>query len=242
MNGRLLPLLVALAGGLGLVPCPVRAQDTPSVPEIITTGTGRITLRPDRAVVSLHITTASATAADATALNGPVAARVEDALREFGLSSDAVRPKGFMLQPRRDPRGIDPQSGYESTTIYEVRVDDLTALGQVLDVAIAAGATRVPSVTFQSDSVESARRRALTLAVAAARDDAETLAAASGGRVGHLLQVRTPPGVVGGFGAGVSGATGAVYAQQPGTPIGISAIIQDVVVTATIEARWAYYR
>ncbi len=212
------------------------AQDVASVPEVITSGTGTVTLPPDRVVVRMEVTTTAVSAADATSSNAPLAAKVEAALRGNGLSPDAIRPVGFMLAPRRHPSGDETLLSYDARTTFEVRLDDVDALGRVLDVAIAAGATGVPSIAFQSDSVSAARRLALASAVAAARDDAETLAEASGGRLGALLLVTTSPQAYG-FG-GIGPVSGASNTYISGVPVRVSAIRQDVVVTATVQTRW----
>lgn len=214
------------------------AQDVAGVPEVITSGTGSVTLAADRAELRINVMSSAGTATAATAVNAPLAAKVKAALREFGLAEDAIRPVGFTLSPIRDPRGVEPPSGYEATTVFEVQVGDLRALGRVLDAAIAAGATQVPSIKFLSDSVPAARKIALTRAVAAARDDARTLAEASGRRLGSLLLVTTSPQSQDFYGRGSSGSIGAVMARQPGVFDGIDAIIEDVVVSLTVQTRW----
>jgi uncharacterized protein YggE len=217
-------------------PARLSAQDGGSVPEIITSGTGTVTLPPDRAELRINVMSSAGTASNATALNAPLAARVKAALREFGLAEEAIRPVGFTLSPIRGRSNPEQATGYEATTVFEVQVGDLKALGRVLDAAIGAGATQVPSITFLSDSVPSARKTALTRAVAAAREDAVTLTEASGGRLGGLLLVTTSPQSYDLYGQG--SRLGSVMAYQPGVFDGIDAIIQDVVVTVTVQTRW----
>lgn len=217
-------------------PARLSAQDMGSGPEVITSGTGTVTLPPDRVVVRMEVMTTAVSAADATSNNAPLAAQVEAALRGDGLSPDAIRPVGFMLSPRRHPSGDETLVSYDARTTFEVRLEDVDALGRVLDVAIAAGATGVPSIAFQSDSVPAARRLALASAVAAARDDAETLAAASGGRLGALILVTTSPEAYD-FG-GVGTVSGASNTYLTGVPVSVSAIRQDVVVRVTVQTRW----
>jgi uncharacterized protein YggE len=216
-------------------PARLSAQDGGSVPEIITSGTGTVTLPPDRAVLRVEVMTADSSAAGATIANGPLVASVESALRAVGLPDDAIRPVGFSLSQRRDPTGQEPPSGYEARTALEVRVDDVNALGRILDAAIEAGATGVPSISFRSDSVAVARRTALATAVAAARDDAETLARASGGRLGALVMVTTSPQS---YGLAANAMIPRDQITVTGRTGSISAIRQDVVVSLTVQTRW----
>jgi uncharacterized protein YggE len=211
------------------------AQDVSGVPEIITSGTGTVTLPPDRAVLRVEVMTADSSAAGATIANGPLVASVDSALRVVGLSEAAIRPVGFTLSQRRDPTGQEPPSGYEARTALEVRVDDVNALGRILDAAIEAGATGVPSISFRSDSIAVARRRALATAVAAARDDAETLALAAGGRLGPLLLVTTSPQ---GYGLSANALIPRDQVTVVGRSGSVSAIRQDVVVSLTVQTRW----
>lgn len=222
---------------LAVVPPALTAQAAPVAPEIITSGTGTVTLPPDRAVLRVEVMTADSSAANATIANGPLVAAVDLALRDTGLPDDAIRPVGFTLSQRRDPTGQAPPSGYEARTTLEVRVANVEALGQVLDAAIAAGATGVTSISFQSDSIPMARRTALATAVAAARDDAETLARASGGRLGALMMITTSPQA---FGLAANAMVPRDQITVTGRTGSVSAIRQDVVVSLTVQTRWVF--
>ena len=231
--------------GLGLcfvAPTVAAAQSTsaPLTSEIVTTGSGRVTLPPDRAVVRIGIATRAATASAASTPNAPLVARVQDSLRALHLPERAVRVVSFGVAPNYDYREGRRLVDYEARTTLEVTLRDVGALGRVLDAALAGGATDISGIVFESDSVSVARQRALSTALVAARADAETLARAAGGRLGSPRVVSTSPDAVnqaisyravdyGGIGVESGIATGAVPAVR-----------RDVVIAVSVVARWNF--
>lgn len=208
----------------------VAAQSTSADPEVVTTGTGTVLLPPDRAMVRIAVATRAASAAAASTGNGPVVTRVQDTLRVLGFTGAAVRAVSFGVTPNYDYQNARRIVDYEARTTLEVRLGDLGTLGPLLDGALAAGATDVSSITFESDSLPAARNRALAAALQAARTDAETLARAAGGRLGRLRLVTTAPASQ----PQEDYATAALAPRVGGVP----AVRRDVVVSAWVQARW----
>jgi hypothetical protein len=68
-------------------------------------------------------------------------------------------------------------------------VDDLNTLGQVLDVAVGAGATSVGGIRFDLKDRASAEQQALQQAVADARAQANTAAQAASMKVERVLRI-----------------------------------------------------
>jgi len=100
-------------------------------------------------------------------------------------------------------------------------------------LVLRAGATDLPSITFESDSVAIGRRLALGEALAKARSDAEALATAGAGSLGRLLEVSTQAGS--GYRTSLQAVSLTVAAR------GAPAITpQDVVVQVSVQARWEF--
>ena len=207
------------------------AQSVSAGPEVVTAGTGTVLLPPDRAMVRITVATRAASASAASTSNGPVVTRVQDTLRVLGFAGAAVRAVSFGVTPNYDYQNARRIVDYEARTTLEVRLRDLGTLSSLLDGALAAGATDVSSITFESDSLPAARNRALAAALAAARADAETLARAAGGRLGKLRQVTTTP----------ASTPMELRAAAPPTSLagGVPAVLRDVVVSVWVQARWA---
>lgn len=222
------PLLCLLSGLLG--PAVAQAPSSTAASEIVTSGSGTVFLPPDRAVVRIGVATRAVSASAASVPNGPLVARVQDTLRAIGFTAGALRVISFGVAPNYDYQNARRIIDYEARTTLEVRLQDVPALGRLLDAVLAAGATDISSITFESDSVVLARRRALNEALGAARADAETLAKAAGGRLGPLRLVTTSPET-----SAIAYRESATMGPIPGS---VPAVRRDVVVHTVVQARW----
>ena len=79
--------------------------------------------------------------------------------------------------------------GYTATTAVELELEDLNALGSVIDKALEAGANDVSSIRFDVKDRRAARDQAIKTAFETAKRDAEVLAQASGSSLGRLVQL-----------------------------------------------------
>ena len=202
--------------------------------EIRTAGSGEATLSPQRATLRIGMTSRGSNAADASSRNAKILQGVLDALGHAGFPRDSLQTVAFGVGPNLDYEHGNKVTGYEATAAVRLRVHDLTRIGQLIDLALTSGATDLSSITFESDSVEIGRRRALAQALAKARNDADALATAAGGSLGRLLQVSSQSGFYPGMqleAVVVSGYAG--RAAPTITP-------RDVVVQVSVQARWEF--
>jgi uncharacterized protein YggE len=179
-----LALALVTAGCLGSVQAQSEPADSGTAgPSIGVTATAQVAAGPDLAVVGVAV---EATADTADAARGQVASgtdSVRDALEAAGIPADAVRTTSFAVQPRYDYRGDTPELvGYRAAHALAVDVADIDRAGEIVDLAVGNGATRVGGVQFtlQDTTREDLRAQALTDAMTAARADADTVAAAGG--------------------------------------------------------------
>lgn len=185
---------IALAA-LALGALPLAAQEEGEDPRTVTVNaTAQVERAPDRAVATLAVETQAETAQAASQQNAQSMDALLAALRNLGLSDEALRTTGYRLNPVYIPaeRGeTGPRiSGYRAVNMVEVRVDSLPRLGAIIDAAIGAGANRVASLHFELRDMESARLEAIGEAVVKARREAEVVARAAGQRLGlpHSIQ------------------------------------------------------
>ena len=153
-----------------------------------------VTRAPDRAVVSLAVETLATTARAATRANADAMAAVLEALEALDIPSSSVHTRAISLSPRyeRPSSGEEPTiTGYQAVNHVTVPVDDTDRVGPVVDAAVAAGANRVTGIRFELSDPESAYHDALEQAIAMARREAETAAAALGETLGPALHVAT---------------------------------------------------
>ena len=87
-----------------------------------------------------------------------MATAIRARLAGFKLPDDAVRTMSVDMQPEFDwANGKQTLKGYLATNVIEVRLDDVTQVGDVVDAVIAAGATRVAGVRFTLKDLAGAR-------------------------------------------------------------------------------------
>jgi uncharacterized protein YggE len=233
---------LALVMVLAVLPRAVTAQDravADAGPYIETVGTGERRIPPDRASVLLLIESKASVAAAAAAANARTVQAVRDTLRRFGVDS-AVTTAGYNVGPNYEPpRPMDRegprQVGYVARTVLRVPLGRIETVGRAIDAGLAGGATGVQGVVFEASTARAARRDALALAAAEAREDAERLARALGGTLGSLLSTST---------SGVGFDPRGVAQRRISASVDMSYSTQiapdEIVVTAVVTTRWRF--
>ena len=172
-------------------------------PTVSVSANGTVRKTPDQALVSLAVENVAGNARSAAQQNAQRMDAVIRAIKQTGIPAEHIRTSGYNLmpeyqytQPTPTRPGEQKLTGYRASNTVQVTVDSIPQVGALIDAAIAAGANRAMGVNFQLRDPDAARREALRLAVASARQDAETLAQASGKQLGSLMQLSTTGGVM----------------------------------------------
>lgn len=164
---------------------------------IAVTGTGKVTVVPDVGLIYLGVEVSKPTVAAARDGASKAMDAVRVSLKQSGVADKDIATQGFAIQPRYDfPTPVGPAArpevnGYTATNQISVKVRQLDALSKVLDGAVAAGGddVRVNNISFVVDEPEKHLDRAREQAIANARAHAETLAKASGVKLGKIRSV-----------------------------------------------------
>lgn len=175
------------AGGAGFA-----SADEAAAGRITVTGEGRVDTVPDMATVSLGITSAGATAAEAMAANSAELARVLANLEAAGITGRDVQTTGLSLNPdwRSEPDGTGSRiAGFVAGNSVTVRLRALDRVGTVLDVAIRDGANTLNGLNFGLQDPAPAEAEARRRAVADAKARAELLAGAAGVTLGAIRTI-----------------------------------------------------
>ncbi len=181
-------LLVALT--LLLVPPAAAAQNVPEVPVIVTTGQAEVKKAPDRAWVAINAESRSKDPKEAQRLNAAAMTAVTEKLKGMNLGADAIRTTAYELHPEFDyANNRQTLRGYVARNAIEVRVDEITRVGDVLGAAVGSGATSVGGLRFDIRDRAAAEREALRLAVQDARARADAAAAGAGVQVVRVQRV-----------------------------------------------------
>lgn len=184
-TGTLVLMLLSLAA-------PAVAQEQkPAVPTVIAQGEAVLKRAPDRAFVDLAVETRAQNPKQASTTNAKTMAAVQQQLKALGLAADAIRTQSYQLTPEYDwVNGKQVSRGYSVTNSIEVRVDTLEQLPEVIDTAVAAGATNAGQIRFDLKDRTAAEREALKSAVADARARAEAAASGAGLTLARVLSIQ----------------------------------------------------
>lgn len=213
----------------GLMVSAALAQE-PKPPEIAVTATGTVDLSPDYAILQVGVITRDAQAGRAGEQNARITTAVRAALRQLlRVPDDSLPSVGYSVVTDYD-RDRRP-TGYAARNVIEARVHDLTQVGPTVDAALAAGATKIAGIQFESTKRASARLDALARAVETARGEAEAMARAAGGRLGPLIEASST-----GPAFPIRAARSAMAMAAVETPI----VPPELTVGATITARWVF--
>lgn len=231
----------ALLLALG-IPCLAGAQSQPGAthasPEIVTSGFGVVKLKPDQATLTVAVLTRAPSATEAGRRNVTRMLPVIAALRRQRLPDSAIVSMGYAVSIERDPLGrtppVDAPPAYVARNAIRVSLTDLDMLGQLVDTALAAGASEIANITFASSQAVEARQRAIAAAVRAARVDAEAAAAAAGGSLGALIEVSLLPEY------GIAGGRAAAYEQFSIAAASTPLMPSDVSVGVQARVRYAF--
>ena len=207
---------------------------------IITAGVGRVNLTPTKARLYVDVSTQGLTASDAATQNDKRVQQVMTVLRADS-SIDSMRVTEVDVSPNQNDAG--KVVAFEASATIEVVIRRLDRIGQVMDGALRGGATSIGRVAFETDSTAAGRRQALAKAFASARADAEALARATEQQLGRLLSVSAGDGLP--FGSNAfqeasvtTGASSAEFGNAQSGIISISPTPEDVVVVASVNAKW----
>ena len=163
---------------------------------ISVSATGDVQAEPDLAVLHLEsAATASdpGTAAERLAAN---VSRLRTALRNANVSDEnltTVTYGVFEMTDRGEETPTANATRYRAEQVIAVEVTNTSRVGELIDVAVANGATGVRgvTVTLSEETRTDLRNRALEEAMGSARSEAETLAATEDLRITGVRSIST---------------------------------------------------
>jgi len=167
------------------------AQAAPPEPStVVVSGEGIVTAVPDQAWVRIGAESRSKNSKEAQSRNAEAMTAVQQKIASLGIPKDAVRTIAVDLQMEYDyANGRQTPRGYVARNTIEVRVDDFSKLGDVLDAAVGSGATNLHGLRFDVRRRETLEREALQLAVANAMGRAEALAAGAKRSLDRVVRI-----------------------------------------------------
>ncbi|WP_224267884.1 SIMPL domain-containing protein [Haloprofundus salinisoli] len=161
--------------------------------QISVSGTGEANADPDVAVLSVTVEAGADSAAEARDTVANRSETLVSALVDAGVAEDNITTEYYAVHPEYDHSGEERRVvGYTARHAYRVETTPDRA-GELIDVAVDNGASRVDGVQFTLSDEKRAelREEAIDAAVADAEGEASSLAAAAGLELGEVRTLST---------------------------------------------------
>ena len=168
------------------------AQQPPSVdsPKITVTGEALVYAKPDKIVLNFGIETRDTQLLAAKQKNAEIWKKAAAVLRESGVPNKDVQTDYLSVEPRyRNYNEIDEPIGYVARDMFVVTLSDPAKVESLISQMLVIGVNHVNGVEFQTTEFKRHRESARELALTAAREKAEKMAAALGCGVGRPLAI-----------------------------------------------------
>ena len=147
--------------------------------KIAVTGSATVQAEPDMVTLSLGVEETKSDVAAAQAMVNEKLSAVIEALKNAGIDEKDIQTGYYSIYNNYDYD--DPESiQYVASCSLNVIVRDLSKAGEMIDVAVAAGANQVGGVTFGVADLTALQDKALEMAVADGIRRAGVMAKAAG--------------------------------------------------------------
>ena len=170
-----------------------RAAGTPDAPaadrSVQVSGSATVKVVPDRALIQLGVQSNGATPSEVQYDNLAAMQRVLDALQAQGIAAQDIASDIYWVDPLYESYDSLSIKGYRIEHVVAVTLRDVSRTGVVVAAALEAGANQVLQVEFYTSELRKYRDQARDLAVKAAREKADALAASAGAQAGQVLSI-----------------------------------------------------
>ncbi len=144
---------------------------------IVVDGEGKVTAKPDVAMIELGVITEGRTVDQIQSSNTQKMNAIIAAVKESGIASDDIQTKQYSLNPKYNwDDGKQTLDGYTISQNVSVKVRDMNKVGDVIGKAGELGANQVGGMQFVIDDPKALEAQARDLAIDEAKEKAEILA------------------------------------------------------------------
>lgn len=156
------------------------------------TGSGTVYAKADIANITVGLKTGTKkTAAEATVESTAKMNAIIKSLRDLGIEEKDIKTADYSLNPVYNWLEKQGQvlSGYEVYQNVNVKVRDLTKIGEVIAKTTEQGANQIGNISFTIDDEYELKNEAREMAIKKAKEKAEMMADQAGMRLGAVKSV-----------------------------------------------------
>jgi uncharacterized protein len=176
-------LLLAPRGWAQTIP----VQPAPPSSGVSVVGEGIVQAQPNVARITVGADVSDASLANAQAEAARRMDAVVSKMKDDGIADTDIRTVAYNVTPQYDQS--QTLRGYDVLNQVEVRTTNVSGLGPLLDDAVAAGATRIFGISFESSDMEMLKNQARDQAMANALAKAQQLAKDGGVTLGRPIAI-----------------------------------------------------
>ncbi len=179
---------------------PVSVTTSAQSGELAVVGEGKVDIVPDAAYVDLGINVNGVVSVQEAqnkvdSVNNAVIA----AVKQLGINKEDVKTTNYSINPNYVYEGgRDQINGYNGNATITVKTKKTDLVPMIIQVATAAGANQVQGARFSIEKPESYRAQARNKAIENAKEQAKSLAADLGIKLGKVTNIVESTGVGGG--------------------------------------------
>jgi hypothetical protein len=244
MNNTYKPLIWVGTVVLGLLAIFLMAEtksvinSTTTANTVSFTGEGKVSAKPDIAVISASIITQNVDSKVAQNANSIKSEKITAFLKTQNIEDKDIKTSDYNIYPQQKYPlygGQPTITGYQVTQSFEIKVRDLTKIGTVLDGLVTAGANQVNNTGLQIENPEALRDQARQKAIDDAKQKADTLKKQVGFSLGKIVNFSENTG---GYPYPMMYESKVTYGMgggAPDVPIGENDITVSVTITYQIK-------
>ncbi len=153
-------------------------------------GQGKVTAKPDIAIISATVLTQAADSKTAQDQNSAKSNAVTAFLKNQGIDDKDIKTLNYNIYPQYKYPPYGGQStitGYQVTQSYEIKVRDITKISSVLTGLVSAGANQVNNLGLQIENPDQLKFQARQKAIDDAKKKAHDLESQVGISLGHIV-------------------------------------------------------
>ena len=201
-------------------------------------GEGKVTAKPNIAVIDLAIVTESVSSKDAQNENSKKSKTVVEFLKKQNVQEKDIKTTSYNVSPQYKYLQYDKPEirGYQVSEKIEFKIRELEKVSQILDGVVASGANEISGFQFTIDEPDKLKSEAREKAITDAKEKAKNLKSQLGIKLGKIVNFyESSAGVPPIFYAADKAAGGFDSNRGPEIPQGENEIVVNVTITYQIK-------
>lgn len=165
---------------------------------LIVSETGKVTVVPDIAIVSLGIEERGQSLNSVQSFLNSKSKKLTDDLKKLGIDEKDIKTTSYNVYPEYNYDTTPYKlTGYRVSTSYEVEITDFDKVNDALVIATSAGANVIGNISFKVNekTKEDLTNEARDEAVTKAKNKAKNLASSAGISLGKIINISENLGV-----------------------------------------------